>query len=104
MSERASTPGRIELLQPGQHRLDLGRRAAEPQRDLVEVAGQIAGLVDQIDQMQADQALGAGRQIDLQLLDQMLAQGLGPAEAGLEVEPLVVEIGAAAAADRRQRR
>ena len=38
--------------------------------------------------MQADQALGAGRQIQLELLDQMLAQGLGPAEAGLEIRPL----------------
>ena len=53
--------------------------------------------------MQADQPLGDRRQVDLQLLDQMLAQAPGPAQARLEVEALVVEIGAAAAADRPTR-
>ena len=39
--------GRIEALQHAEHRLDLGERRAELLGDGVEVAGQIAGLVDQ---------------------------------------------------------
>ncbi len=50
--------------------------------------------------MHADDPLGTGRQVDLQLLDQVLAQALGAAQARLEVEPLVVEIVAPAAAAR----
>ena len=52
--------------------------------------------------MQPDQPLGAGRKVQLELLDQMLAQGPGPAQARLEVERLVIEIGAAAPAGGRQ--
>ena len=54
--------------------------------------------------MQADQPLGAGRDVQLELLDQMLAQRRGPAQARLEIDRLVVEVGAAAPADRHQAR
>ena len=48
--------GRIEALQDREHRLDLGQRRAELLADLREVAGEVAGLVDQIDEVLADHA------------------------------------------------
>ena len=43
--------GRIEGLQDREHRFDLGQRRAELLGDRCKIAGEIAGLIDQIDQV-----------------------------------------------------
>ena len=48
--------GRIEGLQDGEHGFDFGDAGAEPFRGRREIAGQIAGFVDQIDQVLPDHA------------------------------------------------
>ena len=53
--------GRIEALQRGQDLLDQRLRRAELVGEVVEVALQIAGLVDHVDEMRADQPLGRDR-------------------------------------------
>ena len=102
MSERANTPGGSNSCRRGQHRLDLGERAAKPAGDHGELLPQVAGVVHEVDQVQPDQPLGTGREVDLELLDQMLAQRLGSAQAGLEIGRRVVEVDAAAATERGQ--
>ena len=59
--------GRIERLQDREHGLDVGQRGAELLGDGVEIAGEIAGLVDHIDQVLPDHAAGriGDRQRDL---------------------------------------
>ena len=49
--------GRIEFLQHGEHGLDVRLRRAEPLGGLAEIGRQIAGVVDQIDQILPDHAL-----------------------------------------------
>ena len=52
-------PGRLERLHRRQRGLDLDQRHAELVRDLEQVAAQIAVLVDQLDQVPADEQLHA---------------------------------------------
>ena len=77
--------GRIEALQDRQHGLDLGERRAELVGDQREIAGEIAGLVDQIDEILPDHA---PRRIDhrqRELLGEMVGErGLGRDE-GFEI-------------------
>ena len=62
------------MLQQRQRLLDAGYVAGQQLGDRDEIAGQIAGLVDEIDQMAADQPVGGVEQLDAELLQQMLAQ------------------------------
>ena len=50
----------LEPLQPGQHRLDPLRRAAQALGDLAELKAQVAAFVDAVDQDLGDGAVGAG--------------------------------------------
>ncbi|MGY3077646.1 hypothetical protein ACVWZZ_004017 [Bradyrhizobium sp. LM6.10] len=49
--------GRIEFLQHGKNVLDVLLRCAKPLGGLAEIRRQIAGLVDEVDQVLADHAL-----------------------------------------------
>ena len=53
--------GRIEFLQHRKHRIDICLRGAEPLGGLSEIRRQIAGIVDQIDQILPDHALRGRR-------------------------------------------
>ena len=100
-AERAGEDARrIELLQPLEHVQHRRQWTAQALGDLGKRLAEIARLVHQIDQMQADQALGPRQQVQLELLDQVLAQGLRLTEPSREVAPVVGEIEAAAASDR----
>ena len=52
---------RIEALQGRQHLVDQAGRSAELGGEIVEVAAQVAGLVDHVDEVGADQPLGRVR-------------------------------------------
>ena len=54
-TSRADT-GRFERLHDGQHRLDFGERRTEPFDDRLDIAGEVAGLVDHVDHVLADDA------------------------------------------------
>ncbi len=53
--------GRIEFLQHRENRLDVGLRSAQPLGGLAEIGRQVAGLVDEVDQVLADHALRRAR-------------------------------------------
>jgi len=66
--------GRIELLQHRQHGVDIILRRAKPIGGLAEIARQVAGLIDQVDQVLADHALGRRGEGDRKLLGEMIRQ------------------------------
>ena len=66
--------GRIEFLQHREHRLDVRLRGAEPLGGLAQIRRQIAGLVDQIDQILADHALRRRGEGHRQLLGEMICR------------------------------
>ena len=96
MRLRAHTPGGSKLLQQAQHRLDLGQRRAELLGDRRKVAGEIAGLVDQIDQVLADHAPHRIGDRERELLGQMIGERRLGRDEGFEI---VVAVLAPAAAD-----
>src|SRR5262249_46794584 len=70
--------GRIERLQDFQHRLDLGGRRAELLAHRGEGAVEIAGVVDEIDQVLADHAPRRIRNSERELL----GEGIGERDLG----------------------
>ena len=88
--------GRIEGLQDGEHRLDFGLRRAEPLRDRIEIAGEVTGLVDQIDEMAADHAPHRIRDRERKLFAEVIRECRLGGYEGLEI---VVAVLAAARAD-----
>ena len=58
---------RVEALQHAQHLVDQPGRRAELVGKVAEIDPQIAGLVDRVDQMGADQPFGRIRDDDVQL-------------------------------------
>ena len=88
--------GGLEGLHDGEHRLDLGERRAELFGNGREVAGQIPGLVDQIDQVLADHAADRIGDREQKLVGEMAGErGLGRDER-LEI---IVAVVAPAGAD-----
>ncbi len=63
---------RIEALQHAQDRLDIFDLGAQPGGDLDQIGAQIAGLVDRIDQRQADHAVLGQQRGDGELVFQMV--------------------------------
>ena len=87
--------GRIEPLHDRQHGLDLGDRRAELFPDHREIAAEVAGLIDHIDQVLPDHAPCGVRDRERELLGEMIGKcGLGRDE-GFEI---VVGVVAAAGA------
>ena len=66
--------GWIETLQDSQHRLDLGERRTKLLGRLGQVLGQIASLVDQVDQVPPDHAADRIDNCERQLLGEMIDQ------------------------------
>ena len=70
------TPGedarRVEPLKPLKRRLDPRHIAVQQARDAREIADQIAGLVKQIDQVKADDAVHGIGDVDVELAEQMV--------------------------------
>ena len=89
---------RIEALQPRQHRLDPRERRPELFAGLGEIAGEIAGFVDEIDEILRDHALGRIGESKHDLLGEMAGKRRLLGDEGLEV---VVTVGAAAGAHAR---
>ena len=82
--------GRIEFLQHRKHRIDVGLRGAEPLGGLAEIGRQIAGLIDEIDQILADHALRGLGEGDRKLFGEMIRQRHLGRDEGLEIVVLVV--------------
>ena len=89
--------GRIEALQDGEHRLDLGERRAELLGDRRQVAGEIAGLVDQIDQILADHAARRIGDRERELLGEMIGERRLGRDEGFEIVVAVVAAAGAGA-------
>ena len=77
--------GRIEGLQDGQRGLDLRQRRTELVGHLRELAGEIAGLVDQIDEILPDQPAGRIDDRQHELLGQMVGQRPLRRNEGLQI-------------------
>ncbi len=75
---------RIEALHQRQRRLDPRHGAIEPVCDIGELALEVAGLVDHVDEMRADDAVDGVGDVDRELRQQMVAQGGGPAQRLVE--------------------
>ena len=86
--------GRIERLQDGQHRLDFGARRPEFFRDGIEIAAQVAGLVDHIDQVLADHAANRIGDRQRHLFGQMVGERRLRGDEGFEVVVAVLAAGA----------
>ena len=65
----------LELLQLGQRPLDQRQGAAQPLGELGEIAGDVAGGIEHIDDLQADDALGRVGDVEMKLGLEVLAQG-----------------------------
>ena len=85
LSERAKTPGGSNCCRRSSTASTVV--TGQPRRSATSASAlaEIAGLVDQVDQMQTDQALGPRRQVQLQLFDQVVPQALRLAQARLEI-------------------
>src|SRR6185437_805958 len=81
--------GRIETLQPRQNRCEARRLAAENGRGGGEFVAEIAGVVDEVDEIGANQAVGGIAELQPELRDEMIAQRGGArgtlSEAGRSV-------------------
>jgi hypothetical protein len=64
--------GRIETLDRREHAFDLGEARAERLRHAGEIAYEVAGIVDHVDQIAADEASRRGLLRDRELLLQMI--------------------------------
>ena len=82
--------GRIEFLQHRENRFDVRLRGAEPLGGLAEIRRQIAGLVDEIDQILADHALRRRGEGHRQLFGEMAAERDLGGDEGFEIVAVVV--------------
>ena len=82
-------PRRVETLHPRQHALDQRQRHPEPLRDLGQVGAQIAGLVDQRDQLLGDHRLQPAEAL-ADLREQMAVQRFVLAREAVEIDALAV--------------
>ena len=82
---RAQTPGGSKRLQNRQHRFDVAARRAELLGDRVEIAGEVAGLVDHIDEIAADHALGRIGDRQRHLFGQMIGERGLRGDEGFEI-------------------
>ena len=89
-------PRRIEALQPRQHRLDPRQRRPELVGGLHQVAGEVASLVDEIDQVLGDHPVDRIGEGERHLLGEMAGERGLLGDEGLEI---VVAVGAAAGTD-----
>ena len=87
--------GRIEFLQHGDNRFDIGLRGAEPFGGLPEILRQITGIVDQIDQILPDHALHRPGESHRQLFGEMAAEGDFGGDKGFQIVVVVVRRAAA---------
>ena len=87
--------GRIEFLQHREHRLDVRLRRAEPLGGLSQIRRQIAGIVDQVDQILPDHALRRRGEGHRQLFGEMAAERHLGGDEGFQI--VVVVVGGAAA-------
>ena len=77
--------GRIEALQDGEHRFDFRQRRAELLRHGRKIAGEIAGLVDQIDEVLADHAPHRIADREHELLGEMIGERDLGGDEGFEI-------------------
>ena len=82
--------GRIEFLQHRENRLDVGLRRPEPLGGLAEIRRQVAGLVDEVDQILPDHALRGLGEGHRQLFGEMAAERHLGGDEGFEVVAVVV--------------
>ena len=87
--------GRIEFLQHRENRIDVLLRRTQPFGGLPEIRRQIAGVVDQIDQILPDHALRRRCERDGELFGEMAAKGDLGGDEGFQI--VVVVVGGAAA-------
>ena len=87
--------GRVEFLQHGDNRFDIGLRGAEPLGGLAEIRRQISGIVDQIDQILSDHALHRPGESHRQLFGEMAAEGDFGGDKGFQIVVVVVRRAAA---------
>ena len=87
--------GRVELLQHRQHGVDIRLRRPQPLGGLAEIRRQVAGVVDQIDQILSDHALRRPAECHGELLGEMAAERHLGGDEGFQI--VVVVIGGAAA-------
>ena len=87
--------GRIEFLQHREDRFDVRLRCAKPLGGLSEIGRQIAGIVDEIDQILSDHALRRAGEGDRQLLGEMAAERHLGGDKGFEIVVVVVRRAAA---------
>ena len=87
--------GRIEFLQHRQHRFDIPLRGAQPLGGLPEIRRQVAGIVDQIDQILPDHALRRPAERHRELFGEMAAERHLGGDEGFQI--VVVVVGGAAA-------
>ena len=93
--------GRVEGLQDREHRLDFRDRGAELLGDRREIAGQVAGLVDQIDEILADHAARRIGDRERELLGEMVGERALGRREGFEIVVAVVAAGRRRAAPFR---
>ena len=98
MSVRARNAGRIEFLQNREHRLDIGDRSAEFLSDLRQIAGQVAGLVHEIDEILADHAARGIGHRKRQLFCEMVGERAFGRNESFEIVIALVAAGGCAAA------
>src|SRR6185369_3277870 len=67
---------RLELLELGQGLLDQRQRTAQTVGELAEIAGDIAGGIEHVDDLQADDPFGRIGDVEMELFFEVLAQSL----------------------------
>ena len=87
--------GRLQGLQALEHFFDVSERSAKPLGDVLEGAGEIAGLVERVDQRARDHAVGGLFEHDHRLPGEVLAQGDRRGDIGLDVGRAVLAAAAA---------
>ena len=87
--------GRIEFLQHAQHRIDIPLRSAQPLCGLSQIRRQVAGVVDEIDQILPDHALRRRAERHRELFGEVAAERHLGGDEGLQI--VVVVVGGAAA-------
>ena len=86
--------GRIEGLQHGKHGLDVGNGRTQLLGDGVEVAGEITGLVDHVDQIAADHAADRIGNCQRHLFGKMIGQRRLGRDESFQIVAVVVPAGA----------
>ena len=86
---------RVELLEPPEGRFDAPEPAIEKLGDVADLAGEISGLVDHVDEVQSDHPVDGIVDIDLELGHQMIPEACLLGQELLDVVFGVVETAAA---------